>query len=282
VTQIIGIVMKDCCIAIGGDSRYSYENGKADDGQKKVFRLTFVNQVEALIAFCGVVNPAIKVIKRIEHLASKTEAKRVADVWCLVRQAMTEYKQAEIARNRLANNTAKQVEHFQKEKQFFAFMVGFYVKGNPRFRPHLFTTDIVNIQHRSHPRYATLGSGERECRAILKDFFKHPSLLKYKYSVPVIIEALERIKGQRFTCGGALQVGTIDAWILDPKTHLPKAPVLFDDYERKPHFAILKWYQGALKQLRDRSEALTTTLLDKLYDDIGEATAKHNKEHGIE
>lgn len=264
VTQIVGIVLKDGCIAIGSESQFTYIGGGRQHNKQKVFILTFKDGNECLIAFCGVVKPAQEAIARLQILARNNLLEKPTGVVKLIKQAMNEYRQKSIATNKLKK--ADQDTFFGDEKQYFAFMVGFYWKRTP----YLFTIGVQWMKHTWHKRYA-IGCESRIANGFLDKFFSAATEQKWMFAIPLMIETLEYVKDKNAFCGGPLAIGIIDSWI--GNRNIPKARIAFGHIEHGRKW--LEPYVTKLKTLRDAGIFLTPELLKEMDDAI---TLENNAE----
>jgi 20S proteasome alpha/beta subunit len=291
VTQIVGIICKDA-IVIGCESQYTMGGSKQFERQK-IDRFVFKDGSDGVVAFAGAVGPALRTIDLMKEIAVKVEPDKDRSGAEIAREAVLKFRREVMAVYQKTPSTMSVQEQdylfADSEDYGFALLVGYAFK-NPRHvstQPakilRLYRVDLADGRPERIKKYDVPGSGQNLAAFALEQF--DCSRLTWKEAVPLMVDALERIKTIDLYCGGTVRVA-----VLEPELH-PKVRVAFlDDFTQRIieklkalRKANAEWQQKKYRELIEEIHAEDyAAIMRELRDEEDQHRQWHEQYGGVE
>ena len=210
MTQIVGIVCKDSII-IGSESQYTIRESGKQWNQPKMEVIEFSDQNQVLVALAGAVQPALRVINLMRESAVLRPMNSEIAVIDVAKDAIKKYRNEVLSfyNQPLDLVASEQDKIFASEDQYFELMIAcLFGKPPNKKQSYLYKIGLLNGQPERVMDCGLMGSGSGLARFML-DQFECNDLI-WREALPLVVEALERIKGSDVYCGGLIKIAKLD------------------------------------------------------------------------
>jgi len=170
----------------------------------KIYSIDFEDN-GALIAFCGGIAPAFRVIDDIKREAN---GKSLDSEWAAVNLAQKSIKN--FHRNVLGLYNLpdmpedRQRALFERDENFFQLMIAHFY----RYKAYLYTIDSITAQAQPCSRFAAIGIASRISKFFLSQI--DASRMTWQTGLTLAIDTIEHVKGIDAFCGGPVSVAVVE------------------------------------------------------------------------
>jgi len=211
MTQIVGIVCKETVI-LASESQYTIGEYKVLE-QPKMDYFTFKDGNQGLVALAGAVKAAKRTIELLKQTAKETNCETEEAAVEAIRDSIIKYRR-EVAdfyhRSSDKLSVSEQDEIFGQTDRAFEITCAFaYGKDHFTKTPCLYKFTSFDGEPEKIKDYVVSGSGSHLATFILEKF--QYVGMDWKSALPLVIDAIERIKRSDRSCGGKINVGLLHA-----------------------------------------------------------------------